>query len=60
MACRISPAIMTIQTAEANRSPPVMTHPIVTAVPRKNPTPNEMATIQIKHEASRRMNILEG
>ena len=37
-----------------------MIHPVVTAVPRKHTIANEMPPIQIKHEASKRIRILDG
>lgn len=52
--------MITIQTAEASRTPPAIIHPVVTAVPKKHTTPNKMTPIQMKHEASKRMTNLDG
>ena len=60
MAFRISRAITIIQTAAASNKPPAMIHPVVTEVPIKNTIAREMPPIQIKHEASSRIRILEG
>ena len=60
MALRISRAMTITQTAAANKRPPAMIHPVVTAVPRKHTIANEMPPIQIKHEASKRIRILDG